>query len=73
MQIQDNRQFLEQASVMLSQKAYGFINPAIETTLQDWKLGDIQSEDEDLGRGPRGASAGEKGVSVLECPACTIY
>jgi hypothetical protein len=64
MQIQENRLLLEKASVIISQKAYGFIGQAIERTLQDWRLGDIQSEDGDLGRGPRGASAGEKGVSV---------
>jgi len=66
MQIQENRLLLEKASLMISQKAYGLIGQAIERTLQDWRLGDIQSEDRDLGRGPRGASAGEKGVSVLE-------
>ena len=49
---------------MISQRAYGFIGQAIGRTLQDWRLGYIQSEDGDLGRGPRGASAGEKGVSV---------
>jgi len=65
MQIQENRLLLEKASSMISQKAHGFIGQAIERTLQDWRLGAIQSEDGDLiGRGPRGASAGEKGVSV---------
>ena len=64
MQIQENRLLLEKASVIISQKAYGFIGQAIERTLQDWGLGDIRSEDGDLDRGPRGTSAGEKGVSV---------
>ena len=64
MQIQENRILLEKASIMISQKAYGFIGQAIERTLQDWRLGAIQSEDGDLGRAPRGAFAGEKGVSV---------
>ena len=64
---------LERASIMISQKAYGFIGQAIERTLQDWRLGAIQSEDGDLGRAPRGASAGEKGVSVLEYPGLTKY
>ena len=64
MQIQENRLLLEKASTILSQKAYGFIGQAIERTLQDWRLGDIRSEDGDHGRGPRSASAGDKGVSV---------
>ena len=64
MQIQDNRQLLERASSMISQKAYGYIRQAIDRTLQDWRLGDIRSEDRDPGRGPRGAPAGENGVSV---------
>ncbi len=65
MQIQENRLLLE--------KAYGFIGEAIERTLQGWRLGSIQSEDGDLGRSPRGASTGEKRVSVLEYPALTRY
>ena len=65
MEIQDNRHLLEKASVVISQKAYGFIGQAIERTLQYWRLGDIQSEDGDLGRGPRAASAHEKGVRVF--------
>ena len=64
MQIQENRLLLEKASVITSQKAYEFIGQAIERTLCHWRLGDIQSEDGDLGRGPRGAYVGEKGVSV---------
>jgi len=71
MRIQENRLLLEKASLMVSQKAYGFIGQAIEKTLQNWRLGTIQSEDGDLGRGPRGASAGEQGVSVWEPPALT--
>ena len=63
MQIQENRILLEKASIMVSKKAYGFIDQAIERTLQVWRLGAIQSEDGDLGRAPRGAFAGEKGVS----------
>ena len=62
MQIQENRLMLERASSVISEKAHGFIGQAIVRTLQDWRLGAIQSEDGDLGRGPRGASAGEKGV-----------
>jgi len=62
MQIQENRLLLEKASSMISQKAYGFIGQAIEKTLHDWRLENIQSGDGDPGRGPRGASAGEKGV-----------
>ena len=73
MQIQDNRILLDKASIFISQKAYGFIGQAIERVLQDWKLGVIQSEDGDLGRGPQGASAGEKGVSVLEYQALARY
>ena len=72
-QVQENRILLERASVMISRKAYGLIGQAIEKTLQDWGLGDIQSEDGDLGRGPQGASASEKGVSVLEYPALARY
>ena len=64
-QVQENRILLERALVMISRKAYGLIGQAIEKTLQDWGLGDIQSEDGDLGRGPQGASASEKGVSYV--------
>ena len=73
MQIQENRLLLEKVSVVISQQAHRFTGQAIERTLQDWKLGDIQSEDGDLSRGPRGAFAGEKGVSVPEYPALTRY
>ena len=62
MEIQNNRPLLEKTSVIISQKADGFIGQAIERVLQHWRLGDIRSEDGDLGRG--GASAGEIGVSV---------
>ena len=72
-QIQESRTLLERASVMTSRKAYGLIGQAIEKTLQDWGLGDIQSEDGDLGRGPQGASVGAKEVSVLEYPALARY
>src|SRR5258708_22753376 len=48
MQIQENRILFEKASIMISQKAYGFIGHAIERTLRDWRLGAIQSEDGDL-------------------------
>ena len=64
MQIHENRLLLENASSVIWQKAYGLIGQAIERTLQDWRLGNIQSEDRDLGRRPRGASAGEQGVSA---------
>ena len=72
-QIQENRILLEKASIMVSKKAYGFIGQVIDRVLQDWGLGDVQSEDGDLGCGPQGASAGDKGVSVLEYPALTRY
>ena len=71
MQIQENRILLEKASIMISQEAYGFIGQAIERTLQDWRQGDIQSDDEDLGRGRQGAFVSDKGVSVLEYPDLT--
>ena len=58
---------------MILQKAYGFVGQAIERTLQDWKDKDIQSEDEELGRGPQGAFIGDKEVSVLEYPELTRY
>ena len=73
MQIQENRILLEKASVTISKKAYGFIGQAIDRVLQDWRLKDVQSEDGDRGRGPQGASAGDKGVSVLKYPALTRY
>jgi hypothetical protein len=72
-QIQENRQLLERASVMISQKAYTFVNQAIERTLQDWKLGGINSGDGSLGRGPRSAAAGEKEVKALEVLVSAIY
>ena len=65
MQIRENRLLLEKASIMISRKAYGLIGQAIEKTLQDWGLGDIQSGDGDLSRGPQGATAGKKEVSVI--------
>ena len=71
-QIQENLVLLEKEVVIISQKADESIGQAIERILQDWRLGDIQSEDGDLGRGPRGAFAGE-GVSVLEYPTLTRY
>ena len=72
-QIQENRILLEKASIIISQKAYRLIGQAIERTLQDWRLGNIPSEDGDLGRSPRGAPAGEKGVSVLRYPELPRY
>ena len=72
-QIQESRIVLEKASQMISQRAYKSIDQAIEKTLQDWRLGDIQSEDGDVGGDPQGASAGDKGVSVVEYPALTRY
>ena len=73
MQIQENRILLEKASTMISQKAYGFIGQAIERTLRDWRDGDNQLDDEDLGRGPQAAFVGDKGVSVLEYANLTRY
>ena len=73
MQIQDNRHLLEKASTMISQKAYTFVGQAIERTLQDWRLGDIQPEDGEYIRGRRGGFTGEKGVSMLEYPAWMRY
>ena len=73
MQIQDNRHLLEKASTMISQKAYTFVGQAIDKTLQDWGLGDIQSEDGDFVRGRRGGFAGERGVSMLEYSAWMRY
>ena len=75
MLIQENRLLLERALAMISQKAYEFISKAIDRTLQGGRLGDIQSEDDDRGRGrgPRGASASETGVSVLEYPTLARY
>ena len=67
MQIRENRVLLEKASRIISQRAYRCIDQAIERTLKDWRLGDIQSEDGDLGR----ASSDDKGVSVVEYPALT--
>ena len=64
MQIQENRRLLEKASAMISQKAYSFVDQAIERTLQDWRLGDIQSEDGGFRRALRGTFEGEKAVSV---------
>ena len=73
MQIQENRILLEKASIMISQKAYGFIGQAIERALRDWGLGAIQSGDEDFGCAPRGAFTDEKGVSLLGYPKLTSY
>ena len=64
MQILENRHLLEKASAIIAQKAYTSVGQAIERTLQDWRLGDIQSEDRDFGRGRRGAFADKKGVSI---------
>ena len=72
-QMVDNRTLLDKASRMLSQKAYGFIGQATDRILQDWRYGDIQSEDADRDRGPQGASAGEKRVSALEYLDLTKY
>jgi len=59
MQIQDNRQLLERASTLISRKAEEFINKAIENTLRNCKLGNIQSVDGNHGRL---ASTGEQQV-----------
>jgi len=61
-EIQENRLLLEKVATFISQKAYGSIGEAIERTLKDRGFGGVP----DLGRGRRGGSAGEKGVSVLE-------
>ena len=50
MQIQENRQLLERASTLMSNKAYEFINKAIESTLKSCKFGIIQSVDGNAGR-----------------------
>ena len=73
MEIQENLNLLEKASQFISQRAYRSIDQAIERTLQDWRLGAIQSEDRDFSRGPQGASAGDKWVSVVEYPVLTRY
>ena len=70
-QIQENLLQLENALKFISRKANGFINPAIERALHNWGLIDMQLEDVDYGRAPRGASADFKGVSVLEYPVLT--
>ena len=72
-QIQEGLLLLEKALVFVSQKADGLISQAIESVLQNWRLGDPQIENRDPGRGPRGAIAGETGVGVLEYPALTRY
>jgi hypothetical protein len=41
---------------MIVQKAYGLINQVNEKTLRDWKLGNIQSEDEATGHRAEEAS-----------------
>jgi len=69
MQILDNCQLLEKVLARTSQNVYTFVRQVIERTLQDWRLGDIQSEDGDIGRGPRGAFAGEKGVLTVKSVA----
>ena len=61
MQIQENRQLLERASALISKKAEEFINKAIENTLRDFKLVNIQLVDGNLGRR---TSTGERPV----CP-----
>ena len=56
LQIQENRQLLERASTLISDKAYGFMNKAIENTWKNCKLGIIQPADGNL------ASAGGRQV-----------
>ena len=50
MQIQENRQLLERASVFISTKADEFINKAIEDTLKKFRLRNIQLGNEHLDR-----------------------
>jgi hypothetical protein len=73
MEIQENRLLLEKESEIISQRAHGVIGQAIERTLQDWRLRSVQVEEEDLGRGRRGGSIVEKGVSVFEYRILTRY
>jgi hypothetical protein len=68
MQIRETRLLLEQDSGIVLQKAYRFINQAIEKTFQNWTLGGIQLEDMAL---IHGTSGSERQVSVLEYPVCT--
>ena len=59
MQIQESRQLFERASALISKKAEEFVNKSIENTLRDYKLGNIQSVDGNLGRrGERQADYG---------------
>ena len=46
-QIEENRQLLQRASELISQKGYRLASQAIQKTLQNWRLGDIHSEDVD--------------------------
>ena len=49
-QIQENRQLLDRASTLMSNKADKFINKAIENTLKNCKFGINQYVDGKLGR-----------------------
>ena len=70
MQIQENRQLLERASALISEKTEEFINKAIETTLRDCKLGNIQLVDGNHGRR---ASASERQVCPNNSLSIYIY
>ena len=70
MQIQDNRHLLKRASALISKKADEFINKAIESTLRDCNLGNIQLVDGNLGRR---ASTGERQVCPNNSLSLYIY
>ena len=70
MQIQDNRHLLKRAFALISKKADEFINKAIENTLRDCKLGNIQLVDGNLGRR---ASTGERQVCPNNSSSLYIY
>ena len=71
MQIQDNRQLLERASALISKKAEEFINKAIESTLRDCKLGNIQLVDRNLSRVP--PRVNDKDVRITHSLTHSLY
>lgn len=66
-QMQENKAFLTRAFDFISKKASGYINEAINNTLREWKLGQIETAntEEILGKGPADATTERKGVSWL--------
>jgi len=62
-QVHDSKLLLERASTMISKKAGESIDKAIATTLNDCKLGNFRSVDEDLSRP---TSTGEKQVCLQD-------